>query len=131
MMNEVINNIFMAVITVAVPAVSALAVQTVRRITDQLAAQTENETADRILAEIAEMVQDAVYATSQTYVDALKATGTFNEASQRQALRTALAACLGSLSQSAKDFIQDNFGNAETYLTGRIEAEVKRQKLAA
>lgn len=131
MINEAINNIFMAVIIVAVPSVSALAIQAVQKITDQLAAQTENETIDRILAEIADMVRDAVAATSQTYVDALKAAGNFGEEAQRQALRLALAACLGSLSQSAKDFIQENFGDAETYLTGRIEAEVKRQKLAA
>lgn len=130
-MNEAMNNLFMAVITLAVPTVSALAIQAVERITDQLAAQTENETIDRVLAEIADAVRDAVAATSQTYVDALKAAGSFGEAAQRQALGMALAACLGSLSQSARDFIQGNFGDAETYLTGRIEAEVKRQKLAA
>lgn len=131
MMNEAMNNIFIAVITLAVPTISTLAIKAVQRIADQLAAQTENETIDRILAEIADVIQDAVSATSQTYVDALKAAGNFGEEAQRQALRMALAACLGSLSQSAKDFIEENFGDAEAYLTGRIEAEVKRQKLAA
>ena len=50
---------------------------------------------------------------------------------QLKALTLAVATLRGSASQEAKDYIEKNFGDAETYLTGRIEAEVKRQKLAA
>ena len=81
--------------------------------------------------EITSRLEDAVYATTQTYVDDLQASGSFNKEAQLHALSMALATLLGSLSQEAKDYIEKNFGDAETYLTGRIEAEVRRQKLAA
>lgn len=43
----------------------------------------------------------------------------------------ALSALLSSLSQSAKDYISENYGDITDYLTTKIEAEVKAQKLLA
>lgn len=130
-MDDVMSNILMAVVAVTVPVVSKLLVQCVGKITDALVEKSQNETVDRMLAEVGEAVEDAVYMTSQTYVDALKAAGAFDEAAQKVAFEKALAACMSSLGQSAKDFIQENFGDMTAYLTTRIEAEVKRQKLIA
>lgn len=130
-MDDVMSNILMLVVTLTVPSVSALLVKGVGKVIDVLVEKSQNESFDMFLTEIGDAVSDAVYMTSQTYVDALKAAGNFGEEAQRQALRLALAACLGSLSQSAKDFIQENFGDMTAYLTTRIEAEVKRQKLIA
>lgn len=130
-MNEILTNLLMMVVAASVPTVSALIVSAIKKITESLVEKSKSEVTDRILIEISDCAQDAVLATSQTYVDALKAAGTFDEAAQKKALAMALAALTGSLTQSAKDFIVENFGDLTTYLTGRIEAEVKRQKLIA
>ncbi len=45
------------------------------------------------------------------------------------ALSMALAACLASLSQSAQDYIERTYGDVNSYLTTKIEAEVRAQKL--
>lgn len=124
MFNNLINDAFVSMLTVAVPTISGFGLLLLRRFLSKIIS-------DGLAEEITDRLEDAVYATGQTYVDALKAAGNFGEAAQRQALEMALATLLGSLSQEAKDYIQEKFGDTETYLTGRIEAEVKRQKLAA
>lgn len=85
---------------------------------------------NKIIKEIATAAADAVAMVSQTYVDGLKAAGNFDAAAQKQALSMALAACLASLSQSAQDYIQRTYGDVNSYLTTKIEAEVRAQKLS-
>ena len=83
---------------------------------------------NKIVKEIASAAADAVAMVSQTYVDGLKAAGNFDAAAQKQALSMALAACLASLSKSAKSYIQKTYGDEAAYLTTKIEAEVRAQK---
>ena len=113
-MNELIGGIFL----LAVTAVGGFAAGALRQVA---AAYTEN----RLLSEIA----DAVACVSQTYVDELKELGKFDEEAQKIAVTKALAACMASLSESAKDFITNNYGDISAYLTRRIEAQVRLQKL--
>ena len=124
MFNDLINDAFVSMLTVAVPTVSGLALRAFGKFVAQI-------TSERIGNEIADRLEDSVRATFQTYVDDLKKNGAFTKEAQAHALGMALATLLGSLSQEAKDYIQKKFGDTEAYLTGRIEAEVKRQKLAA
>lgn len=130
-MNEILSNILMMVLIAVVPTISAVIVSAIKNVTNSLVEKSKSEITDKILIEISDCAQSAVLSVSQTYVDTLKAAGTFDDAAQKKALAMALAALTGSLTQSAKDFIVENFGDLTTYLTGRIEAEVKRQKLIA
>lgn len=124
MFNEFLTDAFLSVLTVAVPTISGFGLLLLRQFLSKIISE-------RIGNEIADRLEDSVRATFQTYVDDLKKNGAFTKEAQAHALGMALATLLGSLSQEAKDYIQENFGNTETYLTGRIEAEVNRQKLTA
>ena len=66
----------------------------------------------------------------QTYVDALKKTGTFDFEAQKQAATKALNACLAAISPTAKAFIEEMYGDVTAYLSTKIEAEVRTQKTA-
>lgn len=124
MFESIMMEVFLGVLSISVGALSKYAIEALRKVIEKI-------TSEAFAQEVADRLYDAVAATTQTYVDNVKKSGSFNEAAQRQALSMAMATLLSSLSQGAKDYIQKNFGDAETYLTGRIEAEVKRQKLAA
>ena len=124
MFNEFLTDAFLSVLTLAVPTISGFGLLLLRQFLSKIISE-------QIADEITDRLEDAVYATGQTYVDDLKASGSFDKEAQVHALSMALATLLGSLSQEAKDYIQDKFGDTEAYLTGRIEAEVKRQKLTA
>ena len=124
MFNEFLTNAFLSVLTLVVSTASGYGLLLLRQFLSKIISE-------QIADEITDRLEDAVYATTQTYVDDLKKNGAFTKEAQLHALALALATLLGSLSQEAKDYIEKNFGDAETYLTGRIEAEVRRQKLAA
>ena len=127
-MNEFLSNLLIAVITAAVPVLTAYGVTLIRKAAANAAAQTENTKAQGYITEIGLAVSDAVSATSQTYVDALKNKGEFTLEAQKEAAKMALSACIASLTPAAKDFITQVYGDLNSYLTNKIEAEVGSQK---
>lgn len=118
------NDLIMTVIAAAVVGVGGVIANALRNMAN-------TNSTNKIVAEIAAAAADAVSMVSQTYVDALKAAGNFGEEAQKEALSRALAACLASLSQSAQEYISTTYGDINAYLTTKIEAEVRAQKLLA
>ena len=127
-MREFLQDVFLAVVTAAVPVLTAYIAAFIRRAGDNAAANTENVKARTYITEAAEAIAAAVAATNQTYVDSLKNAGKFDWAAQKEAAQKALEACLASISLAAQSFIEAAYGDIREYLTTRIEAEVRRQK---
>lgn len=127
-MQEFLKDIFLAVVTAAVPVLTAYLVVCIRKVGDHAAANTESIQAKSYITEAAEAIAAAVAATNQTYVDALKNSGKFTMEAQKKAAQKALTACLASISPAAQDFIERAYGDIKEYLTTRIEAEVRKQK---
>lgn len=128
-MNEFLSELLIAVVTAAVPVVSAYLVAFINRLRKQAVEQTENTKRQSYITEIANAVAVAVAATSQTYVDALKTSGSFTVEAQKEAAQKALTACVAAISPAAQSFIASAYGDLTEYLTNRIEAEVRKQKL--
>ena len=127
-MQEFLKEIFLAVVTAAVPVLTAYIIVCIRKVGDNAAANTENVKAKTYITEAAEAIAAAVAATNQTYVDALKNAGKFDAEAQKEAAQKALAACLASISPAAQRFIESAYGDIKEYLTTKIEAEVRKQK---
>lgn len=127
-MNEFLSNLLVAVLTAAVPVITAYGVSLIKKAAEYAAANTESTKAQGYIKEIMEAVSEAVAATSQTYVDALKNAGNFTPEAQKKAAQKALAACLASISPSAQAFAEKTYGDLTEYLTTKIEAEVRKQK---
>lgn len=127
-MQEFLKDIFLAVVTAAVPVLTAYIVVLIRKVGDHAAASTESTKAKTYITEATEAIAAAVAATNQTYVDALKNAGKFDADAQKEAAQKALAACLLSISPAAQEFIERAYGDIKEYLTTRIEAEVRKQK---
>lgn len=128
-MKELLIQLMMAVITAAVPVLTAFIVKYINKVRDDVSADTENTKWQWYISEIATAINTAVSATSQTYVDALKEAGKFDLEAQKEAARRALDAALAAISPAAKEFIEQAYGDITEYLTNKIEAEVRRQKL--
>ena len=127
-MQEFLKELFFAVITAAVPVLTAYIVVLIRKVGENAAANTESIQAKTYITEATEAIAAAVAATNQTYVDALKNAGKFDAEAQKEAAQKALAACLTSISPAAQEFIERAYGDIREYLTTRIEAEVRKQK---
>lgn len=127
-MKEILLDLVLAVIAAAVPVITAHAVGYIKKAKEKAVASTDNTKVQGYIAEISEAVVNAVAATSQTYVDALKKAGTFGKEAQGEAAEKALSACLSSISPAAVDFIEGAYDDLRDYLSTKIEAEVRRQK---
>lgn len=130
-MKEMLIQLLMAVIAAAVPVLTTFFVKYMNQKKDELSAQVDSTKWQWYIDEIANAITAAVSATSQTYVDALKAAGKFDLEAQKEAAKKALESALASISPSAKAFIEQMYGDINEYLSTRIEAEVRKQKQEA
>ena len=130
-MQDLISDLLVAVVTVCVPIFTAYIVKAVQKAGDNAAADTENIKVQGYIEEITNAISQAVSATSQTYVDALKEKGEFTLEAQKEALQKSIETAAAILSPAALEFIDDVYGDFVDYVTPKIEAEVRRQKLEA
>ena len=127
-MKEILLDLVLSVIAAAVPVITAHAVGYIKKAKEKAVASTDNTKVQGYIAEISEAVANAVAATSQTYVDTLKKAGAFSKEAQEEAAEKALSACLTSISPAAINYIKGAYNDLKTYLSTKIEAEVRRQK---
>ena len=129
-MKEFIMTLLQAVIAAAVPVCTAYIVGFLKKKSEQAKAQTESIKTRELMDQVTDAVCTAVTYTSQTYVDALKRSDGFNREAQKAALEKSREKAKTLLSASAMSALQETYGDAESYLTSRIEAEVRNQKTA-
>lgn len=90
--------------------------------------QEEKELASKYLNMVEKTVTDCVMATNQTYVDSLKQEGKFDSEAQKTAFNKTLDAVLAILTDDAKNYLTQIFGDLNVYLTNLIESQVKINK---
>lgn len=130
-MNEFITTLLQAVIIAAVPVLFKCIGRGINTVGEYLASKTENEKVKVYLKEATTAISTAVAHTSQTYVDALKKSGTFSKENQEAALQKSLEEAKKLLTAEAAEFLRKAYGDLDTYLIANIEAEVRAQKLFA
>nr|WP_290462871.1 hypothetical protein [Acutalibacter muris] len=128
-MNEFIAILLQAVLVAAVPVCAAIIGNGIKALADYLGQKSESDEAKRFLVAVADAVSTAVTYTSQTYVDALKKSGEFTKENQEGALKVAIAKAKTLLAEEAIKYLEGAYGSLERYLEGRIEAEVRNQKM--
>lgn len=94
----------------------------------ELKQKTNNDTAKKYLDMLNETIDNAVLATTQTYVEALKKEGKFDAEAQKAAFQQTYDAVMKVLTSEAMKYITESVGDLETYITNKIEAEVKLTK---
>lgn len=95
---------------------------------DELKAQTDNEIAKKYLDILNDSITNCVIATNQTYVEALKKDGAFTAEAQKAAFDKTYQAVMAILSEDAQKYLPELVGDLSTYVTQKIEANVKELK---
>ena len=80
------------------------------------------------LCQITEIIMNSVKTVTQTFVDTLKKDGKFDKESQEEAMKRYLELIQSQLTDDAKKFIQDNFGDIQTWLKAQIESIIYNLK---
>lgn len=124
-----LQQIFEVCIIPLLGVLTAFAVAYIKAKMNELSAAAGNATEQKYLKMISETITKCVIATNQTYVDSLKNKDAFNKETQKEAFELTYNAVLDILSDDAKDYITEAFGDAEIYLTTLIEEAVNKNKL--
>lgn len=128
-MNNILRETFWGVLMVCLPIATACVKKAAASIGASAEENAKSEVTRRLVQEIANAVADAVAAMNQTYVNDLKASGSFDKDAQAKALNGAISAAIKSLSKDALDYIKEISGDDTVgYLTTRIQAQIDRNK---
>lgn len=97
---------------------------------NELKEKAKNDTEKKYLDMLDKTICEAVLATTQTYVDALKKEGKFDEEAQKIAFNKTYEAVMTLLTAEAIKYLETTVGDLQTYVNNKIEAEVILTKKA-
>ncbi len=92
--------------------------------TNELKAKTKNEKDKKYLDMLSNTITDAVIATNQTYVEALKKDGKFDAEAQKNAFKKTYETVMKLLTEDAVEYLTTIIGDLEAEIQNKIEAEV-------
>lgn len=125
---EILTQLFEIVLLPLLGAVAAFLVVLIKKKGDQIANKTNDEIEQKYIKMLTETIADCVSATTQTYVDSLKKQGKFDAEAQKVAFQMSYTAVFNVLTEDAKDYLSELYGDLGAYVTQKIEAQVQADK---
>ena len=101
---------------------TALASWGVSKLIAFLNSKIENEKAAELATDAVMAVYNAVKATYQTYVQAIKGTDMWTAEAQEKALKMALETAKASMTEEVKAYIKEHFGDLDEWLKSQTES---------
>ncbi len=124
-MNEIVINIISVVVTsIVIPLITFLGI----KLTQWLNTKIKGEKERNLLTKITEIITNNVASTFQTFVESLKKENKFDLNAQAQALRKTKESIFNELSDEAIQYIDNNFGDSNEWITTQIEATIYKLK---
>lgn len=124
-MNQILLNILAAIVTcIVLPLISFIGI----KFTQWLNTKIKNDKGKTLMERATQIVLDAVRCVFQTYVDALKKSGGFDQKAQIYAFNLAKDTALKQLGDDAKAYISENYGDLQEWLKTEIEASINKLK---
>lgn len=118
MTKEIMNIVFSAIGVI----ITGLASFMVAKFTQWVNQKIQDKKAAEYLATINELAWTCVREVYQTYVETLKKEGKFDKEAQEKALNNCLSTLKAQLKNEIWEYIKNNFGDIDTYLTSLIES---------
>lgn len=128
MWETIITTIFEVCILPLLALLTTFVIRWLNSKRNEALAKTDNETTQKYINIAADIIENAVIATTETYVKSLKAEGKFDKEAQLKALEATKDAVLKTLSDDAKQHLMGSIGDLESYITNKIEAVIKNTK---
>ena len=125
---NLLTQIFEVCIIPLLGVLTAYAVKYIQVKSAEITEKTDNAIVDKYTVMLADTITACVLATNQTYVEALKKQGSFDVEAQKVAFNMTLNAVMEILSDDAKEYLSEAFGDLNSYITSQIEASVNVNK---
>lgn len=128
MSQEIVNQIFELCIIPILAVLTGFFVNWLKKKANELKIKTNNKVLDKYIDMLVNTVNACVIATNQTYVETLKAEGSFDEEAQKKAFEMTYQSVLNILSEDAKKYLTSAIGDLDEFLRKQIEVEVNINK---
>ncbi len=125
---KLLQEIFYVCVIPLLGVLTTYLVQYLKAKGNQIADSTDNALASKYIKMLTETICTCVEATNQTYVEALKKAGAFDEAAQKEAFNKTKEAVMNILSDEAKKYLANIYGDLDQFIESMIEAQVKLAK---
>lgn len=129
MTSELLTQIFQVCIIPLLGVLTTFIIKWINVKSDQIQKNNDNALANKYIQMLTDTINSCVIATNQTYVESLKKQGKFDAEAQKKAFEQTTQAVLTILSQEAKDYLANIYGDLDKYISEKIEASVNTNKL--
>lgn len=126
---ELLNQIFRLCIFPLLGILTAYLVQIIRVKMDQIIDKQDNELSKKYLDMLTNTITNCVIAVNQTYVDTLKKRGEFTLEAQKEAFEMVYKQTMVTLTQEAREYLSEIYGDLDGFIKVLIEAKVRENKL--
>ena len=128
MTSELLTQIFQVCIIPLLGVLTTFIIKWINVKSNQIQKNNNNALANKYIQMLTDTINSCVIATNQTYVESLKKQGKFDAEAQKQAFEQTTQAVLTILSQEAKDYLANIYGDLDKYISEKIEASVNINK---
>ena len=125
---DILGNVFELILFPAISAAAVYFITWLNAKKQELLKKTKDETTKKYIELLDTTITECVMATSQTYVEALKKSGSFDAEAQKKAFQLTYDAVLAILSDDAQKYLNEVIKDLNTYITNKIEASVSLTK---
>ena len=120
-----ISKIIIDLVLVPILGYVALCIKSwVKEKTAELREKTKSELTKKYIDMLNVSICECVLATNQTFVDALKESGSFDGEAQKQAFQMTFDTVKATLSDEAQKYLGEAFKDLDKYITNKIEAQI-------
>ena len=123
-----IKDVFELCIFPLLIALTGYLIKFINKKSSELEETRTNEKEKKYIQMLNSTITDCVIATTQTYVESLKAQGKFDVEAQKIAFNMTYEAVIKLLTTEAEEYLKVAIGDLNLYITQRIESEVKLNK---
>ena len=123
-----IKDIFELCIFPLLIALTGFLIKFINKKSNELEETIMSEKEKKYIQMLNSTITDCVIATTQTYVESLKAQGKFDAEAQKIAFNMTYEAVVKLLTSEAEEYLKVAIGDLNLYITQRIESEVRLNK---
>jgi hypothetical protein len=127
-----LNEAFQVIIPMITTLLAVWLIMGIRKVAKEAGEKSSSELVDKLTDKYFKMLEttvtNAVLATTQTYVEALKKENAFDKEAQEKAFNMTYETVMKVLTDEAKRYLEAAVGDLELYTKNLIEATVKLTK---
>lgn len=128
MSQDLINQIFQLCIIPLLGVLTGFFVKWINAKSKEIQTNNDDALGNKYIQMLTDTITTCVIATNQTYVEALKQQGKFDTEAQKEAFKRTTEAVLEVLSEDAKKYLTEVYGDLYRYIDEKVEATVNEAK---